>query len=236
MRRSEKIMVGVCLVIFTALAGAEVTTATPEAIATQDLVKVSASEQVMAASWTRLPDAYILQVVLDPATYNGTGRSTPAVELQKTAAPEPKPASQQHEAGANSPEGNAFFISQTIANLRGRDPWIQCGRTLTLVEGRRAADGQPVARPDPTLAYLNQPYPPTFKERRVDTWLLKADGTQILPTTYSCAMTIASREPVRISYRFSIAAGEHAVAAAIRIDDDYFIEKLQPLEAKPAAR
>lgn len=58
----------------------------------------------------------------------------------------------------------------------------------------------------------------------VDVWLLKADGT-VIPVT---------REPplantLEVGFSVSLAAGETAVAAALRIDDQYFIEALQPL-------
>jgi hypothetical protein len=69
-------------------------------------------------------------------------------------------------------------------------------------------------------------------------WLLKADGTQIAPATYNCVYS--SRQPpapndvVSIWYGFPMAEGAQAVAAAIRIDDDFYIEKLQPLATAAA--
>jgi hypothetical protein len=86
---------------------------------------------------------------------------------------------------------------------------------------------------------MNQPYPPKLKDPRVDVWLLKADGTQILPATYSCDLTRRgadkSRPHAEISYEFPLASTAQAVAAAIRIEDRYFIQKLQPT-AEPAVR
>jgi hypothetical protein len=78
---------------------------------------------------------------------------------------------------------------------------------------------------------MNQPYPPKVKDPRVEVWLLKADGTQILPATYSCDLTRhgpdTSRPHAEISYEFPLASADQAVAAAIRIEDRYFIQKLQ---------
>jgi hypothetical protein len=76
------------------------------------------------------------------------------------------------------------------------------------------------------------------REGRVEVWLLGADGTHIPPATYNCAYS--SRQPqtpsdiVSIWYGFPLADSTQAVAAAIRIDDDFYIEKLQPLATAAA--
>jgi hypothetical protein len=141
--------------------------------------------------------------------------------------------------GVPAPDGTAmtrgdrtsFFIGETIANLRGMDPAFAC-RTLTLVDGRRAVAGQPLP-PSPPPARVKQPYPSVNKDGRVEVWLLKADGTQILPVAYSCVP--ASRGvDVGIEYQFSVADSTQAVAAAVRIDDEFYIDKLQPLASMPA--
>lgn len=73
--------------------------------------------------------------------------------------------------------------------------------------------------------------PPKLPETNV--WLLRADGTQIRPISSS---TIPSPDKctgrciaVEVLYRFSIADAEQAIAAAVRIGDDFYIEKLQSL-------
>ena len=234
MKPPVKLLFAACLTTFVAATTSTGTTAAESEASVQDLVQVRASTQVVAAHWTRRPDVYVLQVALDRSRSTEKRASAPGTEAPTQLAPQNRAPAPQLTATASPDTDRAqFFIGNTIANLRGLDPWFTCGRTLTLVEGRRAP-GQPPAppRPDPALAYMNQPYPPKFKERRVEVWLLKADGTQILPTTYSCDMGPTYQptpvRPVEISYEFPLADSEQAVAAAIRIDDEYYIEKLKP--------
>ena len=98
------------------------------------------------------------------------------------------------------------------------------GRTLKLVDGRRMtpASGTSAARLQ------------TTKQSEVSVWLLRADGTQIQtrvpwtnPSPENCGIRCNA---IEILYRFSIAEASQAVAAAVRIGDDFYIEKLQPLE------
>lgn len=75
----------------------------------------------------------------------------------------------------------------------------------------------------------------------IQVWLLRADGTQVAPaevsTDTSNAYGCKTNCPVSgKQYRFALADGAQAVAAAIQVDDQYYIEKLQSLEPKPAAR
>jgi hypothetical protein len=143
--------------------------------------------------------------------------------------------------GMENIDRSSFFIGNTIANLRGIDPWIACGRPLTLIDGRRITQTQSapaVAPPDPAPARAPAPVIPNARERRVEVWLLKADGTHIQPATYTCddpARTAPARKDVSISYGYALADSAQAVAAAIRIDGDFYIEKLQPLAAATAA-
>jgi hypothetical protein len=72
--------------------------------------------------------------------------------------------------------------------------------------------------------------PPT-----IQVWLLKADGTALVPAS----ARIPSREArlgnclrctsYEISYTFARATGREAVAAAVRINDDFYVEALKPL-------
>lgn len=151
--------------------------------------------------------------------------------------------------GAASLDRSSFFIGNTIAKLRGLDPTFGC-RTLTLVNGPRTSGEQTLLVPSAQPAAEIQSYPPMVRHPRIEVWLLKADGTQILPKVYSCVTGPAVRsvlsapEPApplltkqdQFSYRYSVADSEQAVAAAIRIDDDFYIEKLQPLQSRPAAQ
>lgn len=229
MKRPAKLLFATCLTTMFAVAGPDNTSAADSDAPTQVLVQEDIPDQVTTARWTRTPDAYILHVVLD----------RPAPPLRSEGATANRPAPAIPDAGIQRPDRGSFFISDTVANLRGMDPAFGC-RTLTLVDGRRTVRGQqsapaPAAAPSPGT--MNQPYPPRLKDPRVDVWLLKADGTQILPATYSCDLRRPgpdmSRPHLEVSYEFPLAGADHAVAAAIRIEDRYFIQKLQPAP-KPA--
>jgi beta-lactamase regulating signal transducer with metallopeptidase domain len=139
--------------------------------------------------------------------------------------------------------GSNSFIGPTIENLRGMDP-VFCGRTLTLVDGRRkpgapdaAAPG--TAGPGPQSTGYKprtfQPYRGAIKVPNVEAWLLKADGTQIEPAAYKCDPGPSDTPPAErlneISYAYPVEQAAQAVAVAIRINQEYFIEKLQPLQS-----
>ena len=196
------------------------TPAADSAAPTQVLVQVDIPDQVMAAHWTKLPDSHVLRVVLD--------RPANPVTREDASADRPAPTTLTNASPPTRPDRGSFFIGDTIANLRGLDPVFGC-RTLTLVDGRRAG-GVHQSAPASSRPNMNQPYPPKLKDPRVDVWLLKADGTQILPASYSCDLTRVdpSRAHAEISYEFPLASTAQAVAAAIRIEDRYFIQKLQP--------
>lgn len=193
----------------------------------------------LADGLERRGDSYRLLLALDLA--NSAGRRYPPVTPQQQAAPDEAAAAlrqrqaelQQRLAALPPTEDRAsFFIGNTIANLRGLDPAFHCGRGLTLVDGRRAPAG-----PSPGLVtdFSNQAFPPRFKEPRVDAWLLKADGTQAMPAIYHCVASPVrdgtSLRRVDISYEFTVAEGAEAWPVAIRIDDDFCIEKLEPQPA-----
>lgn len=227
----------------------------------QELASVKTSNQVMSAVWKRQPDSYTLQIVLDRTRYAARS-GMPAAQQQATvnvsdALLELMPqrsgsyqpfavsstAQQPTVVPAGPPDRSSYFIGDAVANLRGIDPWIACGRTLTLVDGRRVVQGRSTPAPAvaPAPAPVKPPAPGSLlgKERRVEVWLLRGDGTFIQPSNYSCedpAKTSPGRPDVSISYGYSIADSAQAVAAAIRIDNEYFIEKLQPLLQAPAAQ
>lgn len=209
-------------------------------MATQDLVNVRAAGQV-TASWARQPDYYALQVVME------TSKPAPP----RAVAPPRVPATPASPMGDSSADRNSYFLGNTIANLRGLDPVIGC-RTLTLVDGRRVVGGQPGPPPQsvpsvtPYPYGIVQSYPPAIKHPRIEVWLLRGDGTQVVPEAYTCTLLPASPDASTSSlsvsrykseeftYRYSIEDGMQAIAAAISIDNDFYIEKLQPLESGPA--
>jgi hypothetical protein len=262
MKRPAKLLFVACLATMVAGACSEVIAAADGAVATQDLVNVGAAGQV-TASWSRLPDFYTLQVVMEDSKPRPPRASPPAnpiegqppqvrapvsaAEALQNLAPQNVPGIPTPNAVGNvSADRTQYFIGNTIANLRGLDPAFGC-RTLTLVDGRRAVGGLPPA-PSAPPAPVVQSYPPRIKHPRIEVWLLKADGTQILPAAYTCVpLPAVQGDPAspptalrsrsqEISYRYSVADSTQAVAAAIRIDNDFYIEKLQPLESRPAGQ
>jgi hypothetical protein len=201
--------------------------AAESAVFAQDLLEVTASDKVLATLWTRRPESYTLQVVLDRSRY-----------VVSAALPAAQPVASQTGDGL---ERSSFFIGNTIANLRCLDPDFG-GRTLTLIDGRRSVSGSTavpaapaqVSKPPPVAQVSKSPRPP-----QVQVWLLRADGTLLLPARESPKPATPAGCPTRINadeilFRIGIADGMQAVAAAIAIDDEYYIEKLQSLVPEPA--
>jgi hypothetical protein len=67
---------------------------------------------------------------------------------------------------------------------------------------------------------------------RVKIWLLNADGSQSLPTYRSAPPKLEQVSCMRcisyeVSYSFPLQLGENAVAAAVQINDEFFIDPLQ---------
>src|SRR5690606_11374452 len=76
---------------------------------------------------------------------NGTGsQQAGTVESADAPAEVPSPPSAAYTPAANGvvQDRASYFIGNTIANLRGLDPYIPCGRMLTLIDGRRLAPGE----------------------------------------------------------------------------------------------
>lgn len=235
MKRPARLLLPSCLAAAVASVSGFVMGA--EGVETQqELANVKTAKQVLSAVWMRLPDSYTLQVVID------RNMPTPRVVVdvrealkslpQNTSRSQPQPIPNWP---VPEPRVDASllaareFIANTIANLRNLDPAF-CGRTLTATDGRRIVPGQQAQAPVPA------PLPPWFRDRRVEVWLLNAGGTQIQNATYDCdfpGKTLPAGIEISISYGYSVADGAQAVAAAIRIGDEFYIEKLQPL-AEPA--
>jgi hypothetical protein len=72
---------------------------------------------------------------------------------------------------------------------------------------------------------------------RVQVWLLRADGTQAWPTYQSPPPKPEQINCVRcisyeVSYSFPLLAGKDAVAAAVQINDEFFIDQLEPFGSR----
>jgi hypothetical protein len=87
------------------------------------------------------------------------------------------------------------------------------GRILPMVDGRKLV-GSATQNPAVTL------------------WLLRADGAAISATKETTLREKQGFLPIEVSYSVPLLVGDQAVAAAIRIDDEYFIEPLQNLSGK----
>jgi hypothetical protein len=74
---------------------------------------------------------------------------------------------------------------------------------------------------------------PKLKQQRpsVQVWLLKADGSLIEPTQRAEPGKKDIRQPygVEVLFAFPLSADKEAVAAAIRVDDAFYIEPLSSL-------
>ena len=236
MLRPARFLFTACLTMTLAATWPERTTAAEGEAQVQDLAQVRATSWVTTAQWSRRPDSYVLQVVLDASRFaRERAAANPATPVPTRQLPRPAPPRDGVLGIAPDDGRGSLFIGNTIANLRGLDPVLSCGRVLTLVSGRRT-DGPSTPTP-PEPSYINQPYPARYVDRRVEVWLLKANGTQILPATYSCdagRRGAPTPPPVEITYEFPLAEGAQAVAVAVRIGDNFYIEKLQPQAPAPA--
>jgi hypothetical protein len=227
-QRRRHVLVSACFAI-SASTAAVAATAAEDAVLAQDLVNVRASNKVTAAIWTHRPDSYTLQVVLAQSPYQ---------RLTTAAAAAPATSTPQETEGVNgSPDRSSFFIGNTIANLRCMDPNFG-GRTLTLLDGRRVVAGStPAASTAPLEPATQRPMAaaPPSAPPRIQVWLLRSDGTQIIPSSVSadfptakgCGTQSVTNE---ILYRFPLRESAQAAAVAISVDDQYFIEKLRPLQ------
>jgi hypothetical protein len=82
-----------------------------------------------------------------------------------------------------------------------------------------------------TRAPEQNPQVPLQENSRIQVWLLKPDGTHISWTRRwetpaarkNCGRCIASE----VNYSFPLSTSSEAVAAAIRIDSDFYIERLE---------
>ena len=110
------------------------------------------------------------------------------------------------------PEG---YTLQVVLKLTSPAP-------LRLVDGRRSVPG----------AESGSPRLPAPAMPQLQVWVLRADGTIIQPrnTRPANAATAPPRSlVVDATYVFPDVAAEQAVAVAMRVDGDFYIEKLESL-------
>jgi hypothetical protein len=220
MKRSAGIPIAACLGAILGSVPLISAAAADNAVAVHELQEVTGSGEVLTARWMRQPDSYTLQVQLDPIRHAAKVEAARAASMERMAAGrEPVPARVEQEASNREPVAPTtrgdLFIGRTIANLRGMDPAL-CDRILTVIDGRELA--------------RNGRNPPQSRGHRVGVSILKADGSEIQPSGYSC---VADSAAIDVQYRYSIEDSAHAVTAAVRIDDVYYSEKLQPLAQQP---
>lgn len=250
MKHPARLFVTACLATIIAGAGSGVASAAEVSATQQDLANVKTSDQVISATWKRQQGFYTLQIVIDQSRFPVRAASLAAVDGRPTNVTTDlnsevmrqlgvvDVASPQLAAPPGTPERASYFIGNTIANLRDLDPAF-CGRTLTLVDGRR---GQVVQHSNVALPPGALPIaatPPGMRDRRVEVWLLKAGGAQLQPDSYVCeagSRTSRERNDVSVSYGYVIPDDAQPVAASIRIGDAFYIEKLQPLASAPAVQ
>jgi hypothetical protein len=215
---------------------ASIASAAEDSLTAQELSRPLASGKVSASVWSRQNDAYSLQLLvptfigktvsclraLDPAFGTRT-LSTPAVQTQVAPATRALPPM----IGDQAPPSAIVNVADALLKLVPQNI-----STYQPVMVAPAPDA-------PMVAFVQK------KPKVVQVWLLRADGTQILPvsrTEMTCTERVAQSKSLdaahrfndEIVYRFPVADSEQAIAAAIRIDDEYYIEKLQPLSAKAA--
>jgi hypothetical protein len=212
MKRPAKLLLAACLV--NMVVGSAFAAAAEGVAVEQDLPAVKASSLVTSAAWKRQADSYTLQLGLDRLKYLGfvnlsdalkSMPPTTSTRTQPVPIPNWRP-NWQSDLAAQSLERASNFIAETIANLRRLDPTFG-SRTLGVED---------------------------VGDHRVEAWLLKADGSVIQPSarTSEVAGTAApARNDISISFTYSAAEAAQAVAIAIKIDNDFYIEKLQPLAA-----
>lgn len=135
-------------------------------------------------------------------------------------------------------------VAQELKNVRAS------GKVMTALWTRRVDAYTlqlvfPIIRPARTTAAsvdgvaLGFPASPAVPAR-VKIWLINPDGSQV-PSTYQSPAPKAEQLncmrciSYEVSYSFSSNAAEKAVAAAVQINDEFFIDQLQPFAAATRA-
>jgi hypothetical protein len=207
--RAPSVPLVTCLTTFVSLA-VTAAMAADSPVFEQPLRKAMSSDQITTAVLKQEGNEHTVRISLDREKFNERERAIKAThEAQRADHPPTAP---------TDAERSSFFIGDTLNDLRGLTLWWPCGaRTI----GARLPNG-----PTGKVQQFE-------KDNRVTVWLLKSDGTQIMPTTYHCTEGAAT---VDVEYHFTIPERERPVAAAVRIDKEFFIEQIQsPAQARPAA-
>ncbi len=169
--------------------------------------------------WTRRVEEYTLQ-------FFGT---MVAPRVNRVALPQPAPAPVAAADALATLDRSSFFIGNTIANLRGLDPTFGC-RTLTLIDGRRVVNTGSATSPgggaSPPQPVPQMPASKPMGNVAWQVWLLKGDGTVILPQRRSPAD--AKYCDTGLVYGFELSVARDAVAVAFSDGDNYFVQQLQP--------
>jgi hypothetical protein len=237
MRRSERILSAAVVATIAAMAGAQVTVAAEDGLSVQVLSKPLVPGKVNAALWTREAETYSLQVVVPPRFVGNIIECLRGLDPTFGARASAVQGTPSQGAQGTRPEDIA-----TVAEALNRLLPQNIATYQPVIVNTAAEAGSRVA--------LDRP------PRITQVWLLRADGTQILPVSRStssiaeksCAERHAAldararllkldsgrRYDDVIDYRFPAAESEQAVAAAFRIDEEYYIEKLQPLVPRQA--
>lgn len=144
------------------------------------------------------------------------------------------------DAGAGAACAAVLLVAGSHGSLHAGDaPLVTAHQLRTpVVSGKveavlwtRRADGYTlqVVFPRPTVGIRIEP---RNRETSVTLWLLRADGTVIPASTGPAQPSKKGLPRSDLTYSVSMADGGAAVAAAIRIDDAYFIEALPPLSGE----
>lgn len=204
MLRNALHFTGILLVL---AGGSAVAMDSPDTSGALDLENVKSANQVTAARWLKQPNAYVLQVVLNgtPDSLRNMTRPVSPVMLETSQ-------KLQRLGMVNIREALQELVPQDDADVRSS------------IETCEALQDLPTFRTcDQVRAGLGEE--PALACARVQVWLLMADGTQILPPHQRCMAHPTSE--VDFSYAFSLADGAQAVAAAVRVGDQFYIDKLQ---------
>jgi len=125
-----------------------------------------------------------------------------------------------------------YFIGNTITNLRGLDPTFGA-RTLALTDGRSVLNDetQPAATRAP-VEVRNTAAPAEPKKwtaPAIQAWLLRPDGTIIMPLASATPTSGPGDTVPRESlFSFPLSATREASAVAVNIDGEYRVQKLEP--------
>jgi hypothetical protein len=185
------------------LAGSALAMDAPGTSPGQDLEKLKAGNQVTAARWSKQADSYLLQVVLN-GTPDSLGqmfrpRLLPPIETGEMLPGMVNVADALRKLVPQSPAGARAETCEDLEDLKD----------FRLCDTVRHGLGE-----EPALAC-----------KRIEVWLLKEDGTQIQSPSHNCGARPTGE--VDFSYAFYPADGAQAVAVAVRVGEEFYIDKLQ---------